>query len=66
MPVHEQRGTTFTVAIVVGTKEEVSNECERYILEWPPAGYATTISQWPKDLGGDLWEARIRRYSSCE
>lgn len=48
------------------TEEELNCILENYFREYPKAGYATEILQFPTDLGGSWWEAKVRRYASCE
>lgn len=65
--INENRGSVFTLAVVTGTsEEEVKNQVEQYFKEYIPAGYSTRIVKPPANLGGDLWEARVSRYSSCD
>lgn len=63
----ESVGKTFTqVDFHACSREQLDQEMHEYILQYPPAGYATTIRKPPRPDAVGCWEARFERYTSCE
>lgn len=57
----------FVEAVITGsTEEEVNCLIEKYFGEYPKAGYSTEVKKPPTYLGGDLWEAKVKRYVTCD
>lgn len=63
--VKESSGRHFVYAIFTGSEEEVRSDIAWYFREYPKPGYSTEITQDPTYLGGDIWEAKVRRYTTC-
>lgn len=68
MPIQEEFSFARYISVVITgqTEEEVNCLIEHYYREFPKQGYATEVTQPPCYLGGDLWEARMKRYASSE
>lgn len=67
----EERGTLTNQPLTVGiisakTQEHCRQGIERYIRDYPPAGYSTRIVHPPRETSPGEWEAEVHRYTNCD